>query len=109
MGLIEKHLEESIEVRTKDEFQEAADKFYGKIIPTGWLADELETKMKRNKVGNAASNLTMVAGLFFWPALIVGFAGKVMTASLNKYSVHADESDHIYFKIKDQFLPKELR
>lgn len=93
------HSNETKTVRTIDELKEAAHDRYGKIIPEGKIKEELEKKVENNKKGNTVSNISLFAGLFFWPALIPGVIGKVLTNDLKRYSIH-EESGQIVFVLK---------
>lgn len=83
----------TITVSDKEQFTAAVKGKYDTIIVEGPFADEISKKLGNASKGNVASNIAIAAGFIFWPALIGGVAGKLLTKDLKKYEVSSVEAN----------------
>lgn len=83
-------MRERIEVNTRKAMKDAIDERYKEIIITGEIVDEVKKELnddKKSKI-NKLSNWSIIGGLFVWPLLIAGLAGKVLSQDeFKKYNV----------------------
>lgn len=83
-------MRERIEVNTRKAMKDAIDERYKEIIITGEIVDEVKKELnddKKSKI-NKLSNWSIIGGLFVWPLLIAGLAGKVLSQDeFKKYDV----------------------
>ncbi|GAA0860252.1 hypothetical protein GCM10008916_25760 [Clostridium nitritogenes] len=83
-------MKDRIEVNTRKAMKDAIGEKYNEIIVTGEIVDDVKRELnddKRSKI-NKLSNWSIVGGLFVWPLLIAGLAGKVLSQDeFKKYNV----------------------
>ena len=75
------------------------------IIIRGEIAGKLAEKVRNSSTGNLVSNVAIVAGLiFFWPALVGGIAGKLVTRELKNYEIQSASADEVVLIRKEKLL-----
>lgn len=88
----------TIEVNTRKSMKDAIDEKYDVIIVTGELANEVIAELndgKKQKI-NKLSNVSLIAGIFVWPLLIAGLAGKILSKDdFKKYSAKIENNNII--------------
>ena len=93
-------LNSTIQVKTKDELNEAIKKGYGTIVPIGPLADKLVAKMKRNKilrpVTGAITILTAVNPATCAVGVVSGLACLGACTTMD-YNLNMDSNDNYIF------------
>ena len=92
-----KYIDGSITVQTRKELADAIKARYRSIVVIGSFADELRKDLNKKhtgrKVGQAASWISLLAGLVAWPYLLVALAGFAITADdLANYTVSSAEN-----------------
>ncbi|MFR7934501.1 MAG: hypothetical protein ACLU4S_03680 [Clostridium perfringens] len=86
-------MNERICVNTRKAMKDAIDDKYKTIIVTGEIVDDVKREVNNSKKGviNKLSNISLVGGIFLWPLLIAGLAGKVISKDdFKKYNVEID-------------------
>ena len=74
-------MNERICVNTRKAMKDAIDDKYKTIIVTGEIVDDVKREVNNSKKGviNKLSNVSLIGGIFLWPLLIAGLAGKVLS------------------------------
>lgn len=70
--------------------KDAIDDKYKTIIVTGEIVDDVKREVNNSKKGviNKLSNVSLIGGIFLWPLLIAGLAGKVLSKDdFKRYNV----------------------
>ncbi|ELC8332621.1 hypothetical protein [Clostridium perfringens] len=83
-------MNERICVNTRKAMKDAIDDKYKTIIVTGEIVDDVKREVNNSKKGviNKLSNVSLIGGIFLWPLLIAGLAGKVLSKDdFKKYNV----------------------
>ncbi|EIW6614804.1 hypothetical protein MF669_002308 [Clostridium perfringens] len=83
-------MNERICVNTRKAMKDAIDDKYKTIIVTGEIVDDVKREVNNSKKGviNKLSNISLIGGIFLWPLLIAGLAGKVLSKDdFKKYNV----------------------
>ncbi|EOU2013604.1 hypothetical protein [Clostridium perfringens] len=83
-------MNERICVNTRKAMKDAIDDKYKTIIVTGEIVDDVKREVNNSKKGviNKLSNVSLIGGIFLWPLLIAGLAGKVLSKDdFQKYNV----------------------
>ncbi|MDK0627810.1 hypothetical protein P5F04_13030 [Clostridium perfringens] len=83
-------MNERICVNTRKAMKDAIDDKYKTIIVTGEIVDDVKKEVNNSKKGviNKLSNVSLIGGIFLWPLLIAGLAGKVLSKDdFKKYNV----------------------
>lgn len=83
-------MNERICVNTRKAMKDAIDDKYKTIIVTGEIVDDVKREVNNSKKGviNKLSNVSLIGGIFLWPLLIAGMAGKVLSKDdFKKYNV----------------------
>ncbi|MBI6107801.1 hypothetical protein [Clostridium perfringens] len=83
-------MNERICVNTRKAMKDAIDDKYKIIIVTGEIVDDVKREVNNSKKGviNKLSNVSLIGGIFLWPLLIAGLAGKVLSKDdFKKYNV----------------------
>ncbi|EIF6297819.1 hypothetical protein LFJ66_002643 [Clostridium perfringens] len=83
-------MNERIYVNTRKAMKDAIDDKYKTIIVTGEIVDDVKREVNNSKKGviNKLSNVSLIGGIFLWPLLIAGLAGKVLSKDdFKKYNV----------------------
>lgn len=86
-------MNERICVNTRKAMKDAIDDKYKTIIVTGEIVDDVKREVNNSKKGviNKLSNVSLIGGIFLWPLLIAGLAGKVLSKDdFKKYNVEID-------------------
>lgn len=86
-------MNERICVNTRKAMKDAIDDKYKTIIVTGEIVDAVKREVNNSKKGviNKLSNVSLIGGIFLWPLLIAGLAGKVISKDdFKKYNVEID-------------------
>lgn len=88
---------ERIEVSTRKELKDAINSKYKKIIIIGDLSKEILNDLNDNKKEKLSklSDLSLLFGLFLWPLLIAGLAGKILSKDDFKKYKASIENDKI--------------
>lgn len=81
------HLNGTVEVTSEDVLKNTIKAGYGIIRVKGEYANKIASKLRKNDTGNMLSNVSLLAGLFVTPLLLVGIAGKIFTEDLSKYKI----------------------
>lgn len=93
-------MKDTIRVTTKEALKNAVKAKYNTIIIGGACAQEIASSIRKNDTGNKLSNASLVVGVFFWPALITGVAGKLLTREMKKYDIVDMSDDFVTIKRK---------
>lgn len=83
-------MNERICVNTRKAMKDAIDDKYKTIIVAGEIVDDVKREVNNSKKGviNKLSNVSLIGGIFLWPLLIAGLAGKVLSKDdFKKYNV----------------------
>lgn len=83
-------MNERICVNTRKAMKDAIDDKYKTIIVTGEILYDVKREVNNSKKGviNKLSNVSLIGGIFLWPLLIAGLAGKVLSKDdFKKYNV----------------------
>ncbi|MDU3845257.1 hypothetical protein ACSXCS_01465 [Clostridium perfringens] len=83
-------MNERICVNTRKAMKDAIDDKYKTIIVTGEIVDDVKREVNNSKKGviNKLSNVSLIGGIFLWPLLIAGLAGKVLSKDdFKRYNV----------------------
>lgn len=83
-------MNERICVNTRKAMKDAIDYKYKTIIVTGEIVDDVKREVNNSKKGviNKLSNVSLIGGIFLWPLLIAGLAGKVLSKDdFKRYNV----------------------
>ncbi|UUW65942.1 hypothetical protein [Clostridium perfringens] len=83
-------MNERICVNTRKAMKDAIDDKYKTIIVTGEIVDDVKREVNNSKKGviNKLSNVSLIGGIFLWPLLIAGLAGKILSKDdFKKYNV----------------------
>lgn len=91
---------EIITVTSKDALLNAIKAKYVTIVIGGECAHEIAGLLRKNNIGNVASNLSIIAGFFFLPALFVGIGGKIFTHEIKKYEIIEVDEEFVTIKRK---------
>ena len=86
-------MNEIMYVNTRKAMKDAIDDKYKTIIVTGEIVDDVKREVNNSKKGviNKLSNVSLIGGIFLWPLLIAGLAGKVISKDdFKKYNVEID-------------------
>ncbi len=86
-------MNDRIFVNTRKAMKDAIDDKYKTIIVTGEIVDDVKREVNNSKKGviNKLSNVSLIGGIFLWPLLIAGLAGKVISKDdFKKYNVEID-------------------
>lgn len=96
---------EAAVVYGEEEFRTAVTERRETIIIRGEIAGKLAEKVRNSSTGNLVSNVAIVAGLiFFWPALVGGIAGKLVTRELKNYEIQSASADEVVLIRKEKLL-----
>lgn len=82
-----------IYVNTRKSMKDAIDEKYDVIVVTGEIVEEVKKEVNSNakKTINNLSNISIIGGIFIFPLLIAGLAGKVLSKDdFKKYNVEID-------------------
>lgn len=83
-------MNERICVNTRKAMKDAIGDKYKTIIVTGEIVDDVKREVNNSKKGviNKLSNVSLIGGIFLWPLLIAGLAGKVLSKDdFKRYNV----------------------
>lgn len=86
-------MNETMYVNTRKAMKDAIDDKYKTIIVTGEIVEDVKREVNNSKKGviNKLSNVSLIGGIFLWPLLIAGLAGKVISKDdFKKYNVEID-------------------
>lgn len=86
-------MNEIMYVNTRKAMKDAIDDKYKTIIVTGEIVEDVKREVNNSKKGviNKLSNVSLIGGIFLWPLLIAGLAGKVISKDdFKKYNVEID-------------------
>ena len=95
-----KKVKDTIRVTTKDAFKNAIKAKYETIIIEGQFAQEIASSIRKSDMGNKMSNIAIILGLFFWPALLGGVAGKLLVQEMKKYEIVDMSNESVTIKRK---------
>lgn len=91
----------TIQVYTEKDLKDAMKDQYGTIVVRGEIASKVIKQIDSNPKLRVISGASTVAGLFFWPLLVAGLAGTILTANdFNKYKVVAVANDNLVLERK---------
>lgn len=71
----------TISVYTETDMKDAMKNQYGTIIVRGDIANKMLKQIDSNPKLRIMAGTAAFVGIFFWPLLIVGLAGSVLTAN----------------------------
>lgn len=86
-------MRKEIYVNTRKSMKDAIDEKYDVIVVTGEIVEEVKKEVNSNakKTINNLSNISIIGGIFVFPLLIAGLAGKVLSKDdFKKYKVEID-------------------
>lgn len=90
------NLEKTEIVYSESDLKCAMKQKYGTIVVKGEVAEKIYKNIDRNPKLRKISNWSIIIGIFFWPLLLAGIAGKVLTATdFKEYQIKEVKPDEL--------------
>lgn len=88
-------------VYSETDLKDAMQEEFGRIIVRGEIASKILKNIDRNPKLRKISNWSIVIGIWLWPLLLAGIAGRILTATdFRYYTIERSSENELVLKRK---------